>query len=171
MVKLMQFNLSTWAGCPHDPVREEPLAQECREGPGPSILINPHRACRHVKCVRVDSKRFQGFAFQLFARCLFFAGCWMQEGTLTWSLRRNSLPLLALRALGPLRAHGFMALHFCIIFRDVFLYCFLMDFDLHFGTMLASFSMFVALLFRPSILHGFVINFERMFIYLLKYFC
>jgi hypothetical protein len=30
-----------------------------------------------------------------------------------------------------------------------------MDFDLHFGAMLASFSMFFALLFRASILHGF----------------
>ena len=70
----------------------------------------------------------------------------------------------------PVRANGFLALHFCIIFRDVFLYCFfhvfLMDFDLRFGAMLASFSMFVALRFRASILHGFVISFSRMFIYI-----
>ena len=50
----------------------------------------------------------------------------MQEGTLTWSLRRNSLPLPALRAHGPLWAHSFLALNFCIIVRDVFLYSFFM---------------------------------------------
>ena len=53
----------------------------------------------------------------------------MQEGALTWSLRRNSLPLPALQAQGPVRAHSFLALHFCIIFRDVFLYFFFMFFD------------------------------------------
>ena len=98
----------------------------------------------------------------------------MQEGTLTWSLRRNSLPLLALRAQRPLRAHSFLALHFCIIFRDVFLYCFFMfliDVDLHFGAMLASFSMFFVLRFRALIFHRFVINFSKMFIYFLQYFC
>ena len=53
----------------------------------------------------------------------------MQEGTLTWSLQRNSLPLPALRAHGPIRAYSFLALNFCTIFRDVFLYCFFMFFD------------------------------------------
>ena len=76
---------------------------------------------------------------------------------------------------GPFWAYSFLALNFCIIVRDVFLYSFfiyfLMDFDLHCGAMLASFSMFVALLFRASILHGFVINFARNLIYFLKYFC
>ncbi len=52
----------------------------------------------------------------------------MQEGTLTWSLRKNSLPLLALRAQVPLRAYSFLALNFCIIFRDLFLYSFFMYF-------------------------------------------
>ena len=105
----------------------------------------------------------------------------MQEGNLIWSLRRNSLPLPALRAHGPLHSGlgpsrpmafwrfifaSFFVMCFCIVFS-----CFLMDFDLHFGAMLASFSMFFALLFRASILHGFVINFGRIFIYFLKYFC
>ena len=43
-----------------------------------------------------------------------------------------------------------------------------MEFDLHFGSMLASFSMFVALLFRASILHGFVIKFAMDFMYCSK---
>ena len=43
----------------------------------------------------------------------------------------------------PLRANSFLAFYFCIIIRDVLLFCFLMDFDLHVGAMLASFSMFV----------------------------
>ena len=76
-------------------------------------------------------------------------------------------------ALGPLRANGFLALHFCIIFRDVFCIVFsyfLMDFDLHFGAMLASFSMFFASLFRASVLHGFFINFARISICFFKYF-
>ena len=152
---------------------EEPIAHQCREALGPNILIDPHRACWHAKCVRGDCQMFQ-VAFQLFAGCLFFAGCWMQEGTLTWSLRRNSLPLLALQAQRPLRAHSFLALNFASFFVMFFckvFSCFLMDFDLHFGAMLASFSMFVALFFRASILHGFVINCARMFIYVLKYFC
>ena len=46
-----------------------------------------------------------------------------------------------------------------------------MDFDLHFGSMLVSFSMVFALLFRASILHGFVINFAWNFMYCSKYFC
>ena len=45
-----------------------------------------------------------------------------------------------------------------------------MDFDLHFGAMLASFFMFFALLFRASILHGFVINSARIFIYIFEVF-
>ena len=32
--------------------------RQSREGPGPNILIDPHRACRHVKCVLVKSLRF-----------------------------------------------------------------------------------------------------------------
>ena len=37
---------------------EEPIAHQCRDGIGPNILIDPHRACRHVKCVRVNRQRF-----------------------------------------------------------------------------------------------------------------
>ena len=95
----------------------------------------------------------------------------MQEGTLTWSLRRNSLPLPALRAQGPsgriafwrLIFASFFVMFFCIVFS-----CFLMDFDLHFGAMLASFSMFFASLFRASILDGTVINFARICMCFLK---
>ena len=74
---------------------------------------------------------------------------------------RGNLDFPALRALGPLRAYKFWRLHFCIIVRDeleIFFQIFEIDFDLHFGSMLASFSMFVAFCFRSSILHGFVIN-------------
>ena len=56
-----------------------------------------------------------------------------------------------LRALGPLRAHNFWRLHSCIIFRDDllhnFFHVFSMDFDLHFSSMLASFSVSFALFF------------------------
>ena len=49
---------------------------------------------------------------------------------------------------GPLRAYSFLALNFCIMFRDVLLFSFFMflsiDFDAHLGSMLASFSMFFA---------------------------
>ena len=37
---------------------EEPIAHQCREALGPNILIDPHRACRHVKCVLVKSQMF-----------------------------------------------------------------------------------------------------------------
>ena len=60
--------------------------------------------------------------FLVICRVFVFAGCWMQEGTLTWSLRRIFLPLPALRAQGPLQAHSFWTLHFCTIVRDDFLY-------------------------------------------------
>ena len=74
---------------------------------------------------------------------------------------------------GPLWAYGFWALHSCIIVRDVFCMFFhvlLMEFKLHFGSMLVAFSMFFALLFRASILQGFVINFARIFIYMFEVF-
>ena len=74
--------------------------------------------------------------------------------------------------LGPSERMAFWRFIFASFFGVfvLFFHVCLMDFDLHFGAMLASFSMFVALLFRASILHGFVINFGRMFIYFLKYF-
>ena len=65
----------------------------------------------------------------------------------------------------PLRAYSFLALNFCIIFRDVFCIVFSCFFDIHFGSMLASFSMFFAWLFRASILHGFFIIFARNFMF------
>ena len=37
---------------------EEPIAHQCREGLGPNILIDPHRACWHAKCVRGDRQMF-----------------------------------------------------------------------------------------------------------------
>ena len=40
----------------------------------------------------------------------------LREGTLTWSLRRNSLRLPGM--LSPLPADSFWELHCCIIFRD-----------------------------------------------------
>ena len=30
---------------------KDPIAHQCREALGPSILIDPFHACRHVKCV------------------------------------------------------------------------------------------------------------------------
>ena len=72
----------------------------------------------------------------------------------------------ARQAQGPLRAHSFGGGHFCIIFRYDILHCFCiyfdMDSDLHFGSMLASFSIVVALPFRASILHEFVIDFATI---------
>ena len=85
----------------------------------------------------------------------------MQEGTLTWSLQRNSLPLPALRAQGPSGRIALWRLIFASLFFVCFFHIFLINFDLHCGTMLASFSMFFALLFRASILDGTVIIFAR----------
>ena len=61
--------------------------------------------------------------------------------------------------------------HFSWCVFALFFHVFLMDSDLHFGVMLASFSMFFALLFRASILDGTVINFARICMCFLKYFC
>ena len=99
----------------------------------------------------------------------------MQEGTLTWSLRRNSLPLPARRAHMNTSVSGafgrFIFHHFSWCVFVLLFHVFWMDLDLHFGGMLASFSMFFAWLFRASILHWFFINFARISICFLKYFC
>ena len=79
---------------------------------------------------------------------------------MTWSLQGNSTSSSTLGV-------WLWALYFCIIYRDVFVvsffHLFLKDVDLHLGSMLASFSMFFALLVRASILHGFVINCAMIF--------
>ena len=51
-----------------EPPKRKPAMRDAfgwipRGGLGPNILIDPRRACRHVKCVRGDGLRFQGFAF------------------------------------------------------------------------------------------------------------
>ena len=58
--------------------------------------------------------------------CRMFVFCRMLDARGNLSLRRNSLPLPALQALGPVRSHSFGTLHFCIIFRYVLLYRFFM---------------------------------------------
>ena len=94
----------------------------------------------------------------------------MQEGTLTWSLQRNSLPLSALWAQGPLRAYSFLALNFCIIFRDAFLHSFYMYFWWmltsilapcwrHFQCFLHDFFKYRFYIELSSILRGSVCNF------------
>ena len=57
------------------------LEQRASGGLGSSIDMDPHRACQHVKFEPEVLVRWRMFVFWW---------CCMQEGTLTWSLRRNS---------------------------------------------------------------------------------
>ena len=86
------------------------------------------------------------------------------EGTLT-------LPLPALRALGPLRAYSFLALIFCIIFRDVFcIVCscicnrFRPPFWHHVGVIFNVFCIIVSSIDSTWIVHQFCKDFYVFFV-------
>ena len=106
------------------------LREARRSGPGgggPNIFIDPPCQPTHqVRGVRARSSRALLFSY-LPDVCLCDDVDDLPEGTLTWSLWRNSLPLFPARwALGPLRAYSFGGLHFCIIFRyDLLHNCFM----------------------------------------------
>ena len=97
----------------------------------------------------------------------------MQEGTLTWSLRRNSLPLPALRAQGPVTAGpgpsgriafwrlifaSFFVIFFCIVF-SCFFDGFGSPFWLHVGIIFHVFCMIVSSIDSTLIFHQFCEDF------------
>ena len=98
----------------------------------------------------------------------------MQEGNLDLESLEELLTSSGPLGPGPLRAFNFRSLNFCVIFRDdvciVFSFI-LMGVAYNLGSMLASFSMFVAFLSRASIRHRLAINFARIVMYLMKYMC
>ena len=137
---------------------------QCRRALGPNILIDPHRACRHAM-------RFRGSAVILglciLLTCMMVVCLMMITNSepWAWSLRRNSLPLPALRAHGPLRDYGFLLpLDFCIDFCIDFG----VDFGPYFGPKFVPFSMIFWTNFQAPFLEWLLMFFCHLFVPLMS---
>ena len=108
-----------------------------------------------------------GLCFLVVCRMFVFLMSLDTRGNLDLESPEQLLTSSGTLGLGPLRAYGFWALHFCSIFRDVVLYRFFMYFRWNSTSILAPcwhhFPYVFALFFRASISHGIAINFARMF--------
>ena len=142
---------------------ETPARTKTPEAHGPNICIYPHRACWHVKCVRGGAR-----GSWMFVCFLMFAGREPWPGVSPEELLTSSRHSGPLDACGPLQAHSFLALHFRIIFRDVFLYSFSYIFG--FQPPLWLYAGVIFYVFCITFLHGFVINFARTFYILVEEF-
>ena len=154
---------------------ETPVRTTTLEARGPNICIDPRPACRHVKCVLGGARGSRALLFSCLPDVCFYddVTCkrepWPGVSRETHYLFRHAGPKSTFGriAFGRVIFASFFVTRFCIVCSSIFDW-FWPPLGLH---MLASFSMFFALLFRASILHSFVINFVRMFMYCLKYFC
>ena len=90
-------------------------------------LIDLHRACRHVRCVLVRARGSRPLLF-IVCRMFVFAIMLHARGNLALESPEELLTSSGTLGPGPLRAYSFLALHFCSIFRNVFLYRFFIYF-------------------------------------------
>ena len=159
--------LQNWPTGPRTPERGGPTGPrtlergsavtEARGALGPNILIDPHRACWHAMRFRGGGRDFRSLHFTYL-----LDGCLYDDDLPIANLEpgvsgRNSLPLSALRALGPCGLIAFWSLQFV---------------TLNFASILGSIldlildqnSLIFQCLFALILKHRFLYDFEGIFV-------
>ena len=136
------FSKAPWENTRHPCLRTTPSLRP-RSGTLPQAnSINRSAPCLPTRQVRVREEPggSRALLFRWLPDVYFCWWCWMQKGTLTWSLQRNSLPPPALQARGPSGRIAFLRFIFALFFVMFFWIVFhvsLIDVDLHLCSILA----------------------------------
>ena len=113
---------SNWCGGPKYPGASASICQEAWGTLRPNILIDPHRDSQHVKCVRGGARGSRAFCFSCLQDVCLCDD--LQEGTLTWSLLRNSLTHGTLgEFFSSFMFAPFLVIDCCIVCSCIFVRC------------------------------------------------